>query len=82
MYLDVVVHFQLQGTDWHIIADKMVVYRFDKLRLILDTCEYCFWFGLFRFSSVVVCSVLRLLILGDCYVRFPDCCYCFTVCRT
>ena len=37
---DVVFAFQMLETNWHLIADIMIVQRFGLLRFVLDTCKY------------------------------------------
>ena len=36
----VFVLFQMLATDWHLIADNMIVQRLGLLRFVLDTCKY------------------------------------------
>ena len=58
----------MRGPDWHLVADDMIIYRFELLRFVLETCEYDFWtdellFGYFDCVCDSVCC-------SDCCLLF------------
>ena len=58
----------MRGPDWHLVADDMIIYRFELLRFVLDTCEYDFW------TDELFCGYFDCVCDSVCC---PDCCLLF-----
>ena len=57
------------GTDWHLIADTVVVYRLGLLRFVLDTCMYILS-ALFGWVLLLVC--VSFWIFPPCMILFLE----------